>query len=205
MTKCSNINCEYHKKFYFQNGNAYAKNTLSQSKISNKISLRELSKLSSNANLSVSVGSVSHSNKNVKAFFKSYVNNKYSIENRAKYYRYIYSKISKIKDISCLNKKNFKKKTKIYNGYTINDIINLEKQIGSSSKYGSIYITSIKNAIGKYPIATKLMALNTSNSIEIYLNKYITNKILKINYLNTLFLHIEHLYVIILLVMFHQL
>jgi hypothetical protein len=179
MTKCSNINCEYHKKFYFQNGNAYAKNTLSQSKISNKISLRELSKLSSNANLSVSVGSVSHSNKNVKAFFKSYVNNKYSIENRAKYYRYIYSKISKIKDISCLNKKNFKKKTKIYNGYTINDIINLEKQIGSSSKYGSIYITSIKNAIGKYPIATKLMALNTSNSIEIYLNKYITNKILK--------------------------
>ena len=176
MTKCSNIKCEYHRSFYFQEGNAYAKNTLSLSKISNKISSSKLSKVSSNANLS---GSVSHSNRNVKAFLKSYVNNKYCIENRAKYFKYIYSKISKIKEISCLQKKNFYKNTKVYNGYTIDDIVNLEKQIGSDSVYGSIFITSIKDAIGKYPIATKLMKVNTSNSIEKCLNEHITKNILK--------------------------
>jgi|SaaInl85LU_5_DNA_1037374.scaffolds.fasta_scaffold02996_4 hypothetical protein len=177
MTKCSNINCEYHRSFYFQEGNAYAKNTLSLSKISNKISLSKLSKVSSNANLS---GSVSYANRNVKAFLKSYVKNKYCIENRAKYFKYIYSKILKIKELSCLKKKYFYKKAKVYDGYTIDDIVNLEKQIGSDSKYGSIFITSIKDVIGKYPIATKLMKVNTSNSIEKYLNEHITKKILKL-------------------------
>lgn len=177
MTKCSNIKSEYHRCFYFQEGNAYAKNNSSLSKISNKISSSKLRKLSSNANLSVSV---SYSNRNVKAFFKSYVKSKYNIENRAKYFKYIYSKISKIKEISCLQKKNFYKNTKVYSGYTIDDIINLEKKIGSDSKYGSIFITSIKDAIGKYPIATKLMEVNTSNSIEKCLNEHITKKILKL-------------------------
>ena len=41
MTKCSNINSEYHRSFYFKGGNAYAKNTLSKSKISNKIVLNK--------------------------------------------------------------------------------------------------------------------------------------------------------------------
>lgn len=176
MTKCSNINCTYHRSFYFQEGNAYAKNTLSLSKMSNKISSSKLSKLSSNYNLS---GLVSNDDRNIKAFFKSYVNNKYCIENRAKYFKYIYSKLSKIKDISCLRQKNFYKKTKVYKGYTIDDIVNLEKQIGSDSKHASIFITSIKDAIGKYPIATKLMKVNTSNSIEKYLNEHITKNLLK--------------------------
>jgi len=76
-------------------------------------------------------------------------------------------------EISLINKK------KNYEGYTIDDIINLQKQIGSKSKYGAIYITSINNAVGKYPIASKLMEINKSNSVEKCLNEHITTKIMK--------------------------
>jgi len=177
MTKCSNINSEYHRSFYFKGGNAYAKNTLSQSKISNKISSSKLRNILSNDILS---WSSSYDKITVKTFLNLYIKNKYSIENRAKYFKYVYSKISKINEISCLRKKKFYKNKKVYNGYTIDNIINLEKQIGSNSKYGSIFVTSIKDVIGKYPIATKLMKINTSNSIEKVLNEHITDKILKL-------------------------
>jgi len=168
----SNIN----KKKYFQEGNAYSKNTLSYSKISNKISMSKIDKISSNDIIS---DSKSRGDNKVKNFLKMYVSNKYNIDNRAQYYKYIYSKIAKVKQISCLKSKKFIKKKKIYEGYTIDDTINLQKQIGSNSKYGAIYITSIDKAVGKYPIASKLMEINRSNSVEKCLNEYITTKIMK--------------------------
>lgn len=168
----SNIN----KKKYFQEGNAYSKNTLSYSKISNKISMSKIDKISSNDIIS---DSKSRGDNKVKNFLKMYVSNKYNIDNRAQYYKYIYSKIAKVKQISCLKSKKFIKKKKIYEGYTIDDTINLQKKIGSNSKYGAIYITSIDKAVGKYPIASKLMEINRSNSVEKCLNEHITTKIMK--------------------------
>lgn len=172
MNKYSNIN----QKKYFQEGNAYSKNTLSYSKISNKISMSKINKISSNDIIS---DSKSRGDNKVKNFLKMYVSNKYNIDNRAQYYKYIYSKIAKVKQISCLKSKKFIKKKKIYEGYTIDDIVNLQKQIGSNSKYGAIYITSIDKAVGKYPIASKLMEINRSNSVEKCLNEHITTKIMK--------------------------
>jgi hypothetical protein len=176
MNKYSNINQDNKQKKYFQEGNAYSRNTLSKSKISNKISMSKINKLSSNDIIS---DSKSRGDNKLKNFFKMYVSNKYNIDNRAKYYKYIYSKISRINQISCLKSKKFIKKKKVYDGYTIDDIVNLQKQIGSVSRYGAIYITSINNAVGKYPIASKLMEINRNNSIEKCLNDHITTKIMK--------------------------
>lgn len=177
MNKYSNINQGDNKvEKYFQKGNAYSKNTLSNSIMSNKISMSQINKISSNNIIS---NSNSRGNNNLKNFLKMYVTNKYNIDNRAKYYKYIYSKIAKINEISCLKNKRFIKKKKYYDGYTIDDIVNLQKQIGSTSRYGAIYITSINNAVGKYPIASKLMEINRNNSVEKCLNEHITTKIMK--------------------------
>ena len=81
----------------------------------------------------------------------------------------------------------------------------MQKQIGSNSKYGAIYITSIDKAVGKYPIASKLMEINRSNSVEKCLNEHITTKIMKKNYPGILYLHTELLYAIIYRLMFLQL
>ena len=177
MNIFSNINQGNNSKKNFQKGNAYSKNTLSDSRISNKISMSKINKISSNNIIS---DSNSRGDNKLKNFLKIYVSNKYNIDNRAKYYKYIYSKIAKINQISCLKKKKFiKKKKKIYEGYTIDDIVNLQKQIGSTSRYGAIYITSINDAVGKYPIASKLMEINRNNSVEKCLNDHITTKIMK--------------------------
>ena len=176
MNIFSNINQGNNSKKYFQKGNAYSKNTLSDSRISNKISMSKINKISSNNIIS---DSNSRGDNKLKNFLKTYVSNKYNIDNRAKYYKYIYSKIAKINQISCLKKKKFIKKKKIYEGYTIDDIVNLQKQIGSTSRYGAIYITSINDAVGKYPIASKLMEINRNNSVEKCLNDHITTKIMK--------------------------
>ena len=45
MNKYSNINQDNNKKKYFQEGNAYSKNTLSYSRISNKISMSKINKI----------------------------------------------------------------------------------------------------------------------------------------------------------------
>ena len=176
MNIFSNINQGNNSKKYFQKGNAYSKNTLSDSRISNKISMSKINKISSNNIIS---DSNSRGDNKLKNFLKTYVSNKYNIDNRAKYYKYIYSKIAKINQISCLKKKKFIKKKKYYDGYTIDDIVNLQKQIGSTSRYGAIYITSINDAVGKYPIASKLMEINRNNSVEKCLNDHITTKIMK--------------------------
>ena len=82
--------------------------------------------------------------------------------------------MSLIKDNDCLEKKTFNG----FDGYTIKNIINLEKKIGSKSKYGAIYLTSIPNFLGIFPIAAKVMKYDDDNINEINIMTKITNNIL---------------------------
>ena len=63
-------------------------------------------------------------------------------------------------------------------GYTIKNIINLEKIIGSDSYNSKIYKTSIINSFGAFSIATKIMKNNIENNYEVSLMNNITNDII---------------------------
>jgi hypothetical protein len=100
--------------------------------------------------------------------------NKNTLINRINRYNLLKPKLSLLKDDDCLE-------VKIFNGtfgYTIRNIINLEKLIGSKSKYGTIYLTSIPNLLGIYPIATKVMKYDPDNVREVDIMTFITNKII---------------------------
>jgi len=100
---------------------------------------------------------------------------RFDIDSRIKYYKYITSFINNINDESCLKSKIFIwKNNKETHGYTINDVIDLEKQIGTESANAVIYKTSIKNMIGTAPIAAKLMTHTSDNLKEISINKMVT-------------------------------
>jgi hypothetical protein len=63
-------------------------------------------------------------------------------------------------------------------GYTVNEVVNLEKKIGSDSVFGSIYLTSMPSLLGTYPIASKVMASSINNESETKMNKWITEKLI---------------------------
>ena len=100
--------------------------------------------------------------------------NKYNLLNRINRYNLLKQKLSLLKVDDCLEKKIFNGK----NGYTIRNIINLEKKIGTKSKYGLIYKTSVPNFHITYPIATKIMEYREDNILEINLMTFITRNIL---------------------------
>ena len=102
------------------------------------------------------------------------VTNKYNLKNRINRYNLLKERLSLLKDNDCLEKKTFNG----FDGYTIKNIINLEKKIGSKSKYGSIYLTSIPNFLGIFPIAAKVMKYDEDNINEINIMTKITNDIL---------------------------
>lgn len=104
----------------------------------------------------------------------NYKNNKYNLDKRIMYYNYIHKKLSTISNNKCLEKKKF---DNVNYGYTIDDKINLIKIIGTKSSYGVIYITKIKNVIGKYPVVSKLLTSNKDNLREIKINTSVTKKI----------------------------
>lgn len=104
----------------------------------------------------------------------NYKNNKYNLDKRIMYYNYIHKKLSTISNNKCLEKKKF---DNVNYGYTIDDKINLIKIIGTKSSYGVIYITKIKNVIGKYPVVSKLLTSNKDNLKEIKINTSVTKKI----------------------------
>ena len=118
----------------------------------------------------------------IKQFIKDkIVSNKNSLKNRINRYKLLTKQLSLLKDGDCLEEKNVNGT----DGYTIRNIINLEKQIGSISKNGQIYLTNIPNLtsvypnlISVYPIATKIMAYNSPNIREVGIMKQITNKII---------------------------
>lgn len=107
-------------------------------------------------------------------FKKNLLIKNYSISERIKYYNYVRAhlkKIGLIKSNACLEK--------TATGFTIDNKINLTKQIGSKSVYGVIYETSVQKMLRKYPIATKLMKLNADNIKEARLNDAISSNIVK--------------------------
>ena len=123
------------------------------------------------------------SNMNIKrssVFIKQIINkNKpikesYTLENRIESYKYINNILSDINGKECLEYKEFDG----FAGYTLNNTINLVKQIGSESKFGVIFLTNIVKSVEGFTIASKVMPNNADNINEIKLMKYITNEVL---------------------------
>jgi hypothetical protein len=104
---------------------------------------------------------------------KSNLNNN-KLNNRIKNFWKLRKRLFLLNKFECLEKKVFN----VDIGYTIRNIINLEKQIGHKSLYGKIYLTSIPNFHITYPIATKVMKFNDYNIREVDLMRYITYNIL---------------------------
>jgi len=107
----------------------------------------------------------------IKRFLKDkLILNKYTLKNRINKYRVIRDRLNELKEHDCLEVKG--------EGYTIRNIVNLEKKIGTASKYGTIYLTSIPNNLGKFPIASKVMAAIPSNKLETNLMTDVTENII---------------------------
>jgi hypothetical protein len=102
--------------------------------------------------------------------------NKYILANRIKNFYVLHTHLSQLKEDECLEQKTFGNGV---TGYTIRNIINLQKRIGSKSRYGYIFLTSI-NATPKSPllVATKIMKYNVNNIDEVYIMNMITNNVL---------------------------
>ena len=125
------------------------------SKISKKPSYKSNSRIFSNDILKI---------KKIQGFLRDkLVVNKHTLTNRINRFNLLTRRLSLLKDNDCLEKKTFNNDK----GFTIKNIINLEKKIGTKSKYGAVYLTSIPKFIGKYPIATKVMKNNNDNINEI--------------------------------------
>ena len=111
----------------------------------------------------------------ISKFLKSkLIVNKYTLNNRVYFLNYIKNNLKNVNDDDCLEKKQFKDSE----GYTIRNIINLEKRISKDNFNGEIYKTSVKNSLGVFPIATKVMKANASNLFEISLMNKITDDII---------------------------
>lgn len=100
---------------------------------------------------------------------------KHTLVNRIKQYYYLRDKLSLLRHDDCLEKTKFANGT---SGYTIRDIITLNKKIGSKSKYGLIYLTSIPSLANTFPIVTKVMPYNMNNLYEVNIMSMITREIL---------------------------
>ena len=120
-------------------------------------------------------GNFKNANK-ISNFLKSkLIVDKYSLDNRVQFLNYIINKLKDIKDDDCLEKKQFTNS----NGYTIRNIINLEKLISKDNFNGKIYKTSLINTFGVFPIATKVMKTTKDNLFEISLMDKITEEIIQ--------------------------
>ena len=136
------------------------------SKISKKPSYKSNSRIFSNDILKI---------KKIQGFLRDKLAiNKHTLTNRINRFNLLTQRLSLLKDNDCLEKKTFNND----NGFTIKNIINLEKKIGTKSKYGAVYLTSIPNFICKYPIATKVMKNNNDNINEVNIMWMITKRIL---------------------------
>jgi hypothetical protein len=99
---------------------------------------------------------------------------KNNLDTRVRRYHLIKKHLANIKSNKCLSKKMFGNNK----GFTIDGIVNLEKKIGSDSVYGTIYLTSIPNLLGTYPIASKLMKITANNECETKMNTWITENLI---------------------------
>ena len=99
---------------------------------------------------------------------------KNNLDTRVQRYQLIKKRLDKITATDCLTKKMFGKN----NGYTLNGLVNLEKKIGSVSVEGLIFLSSMPDMAGVYPIASKLMKIKPSNVAETKMNEWITQNLL---------------------------
>lgn len=95
---------------------------------------------------------------------------KYSLQNRIDTYGSIVKSLDQLKDDDCLEKDK--------QGFKIKDIVKLEKKIGTKSRFGAIYLTSLTNNVGEYPIASKVMEDIEENIKETSLMKEATRYVL---------------------------
>jgi len=102
------------------------------------------------------------------------IKDKYTLDNRVAFYKYIKKLLVDINGDECLEPKVFN----IKKGYTINNKINLYKKIGTESAYGVIYLTSIVNSFGGFTIASKVMPNNEDNIKEIKIMKFLRDEVL---------------------------
>jgi hypothetical protein len=102
------------------------------------------------------------------------INNKYTLDNRMKFAKYLKNCLKNIKSTDCLEYKKFGNNA----GFTINNIVNLVKKIGTESVYGAIYLSSIKDCIGGFSIVSKVMAASSGNLKEVSLMNKITEDLL---------------------------
>ena len=110
----------------------------------------------------------------IQKFFKKYtVDEKYTLDNRVKYYNYLFNYIKDIKKNECIkiSKDNSVK-------YTIGNKLFLIKKIGTESICGTIYITILKNVLGGNLLTSKVMSNTKDNLREINIMKRITENIL---------------------------
>ena len=120
-------------------------------------------------------GNFKNANKISKFLKSKLIVDKYSLDNRVQFLNYIINKLKDIKEDDCLEKKQFTNS----NGYTIRNIINLEKLISKDNFNGKIYKTSLINTFGVFPIATKVMKTTKDNLFEISLMNKITEEIIQ--------------------------
>jgi hypothetical protein len=99
---------------------------------------------------------------------------KNNLDTRVQRYQLIKKRLDKITETDCLTKKMYGKNK----GYTLNDLVNLEKKIGSDSVEGVIFLSSMPHLLGSYPIASKLMEITQNNEAETKMNEWITQKLL---------------------------
>lgn len=119
--------------------------------------------------------SISKKATKIQQFMKKHLLTKYfTLNERVKYYNYVQRYLRNVDKNSCLVKKQ--------NGYNIGGIIDLEKQIGSASKYGVIYKTSVKGMLGRFPIASKIAEIDEDDDsgkeikLSVAFSRYIVAK-----------------------------
>jgi len=111
----------------------------------------------------------------IQKFFKKFaVKDKYTLDNRVKYYNYLINYIKDIKKNECVNKYTEDNVTK----YTIADKLFLIKKIGTESVNGVIYLTILKNVLGGNLLASKITPISKDNYKEINIMKNITDKVI---------------------------
>jgi hypothetical protein len=129
----------------------------------------------SSANSSANSLAIANANKISKFLKSKLIVDKYTLDNRVAYFNYIRKKLEKIRDDDCLDRKKYSHSE----GYTVRDILNLEKKISSNNFGGEIYRTSVKNAVGVFPIASKIMNKTDDNLYEVKLMSDITSDIIR--------------------------
>ena len=149
--------------------------------VSKKVFINDVVKAESKTPAFVEVSRNSISKKNSKAkriqrFLKNkLIANKFTLDNRVKFSKYLQTRLKSISESDCLDTKIFKDGKR---GYTIKNVIDLVKKIGTESAYGAIYLSSIKESLGGFSIVSKVMAPTKDNLQEIKLMREITDKLL---------------------------